>query len=91
MVSEPQTFFKAASISAQVKPQSPDTSWSSDRFLAILNPLPMSVKESGKIPVMKARVIPLVRPSNDFTVDQNDLKVCSTAVPSQVVVLYGFR
>lgn len=51
----------------------------------------MSVKESGEIPVMKARVIPLVRPSNDFTVDQNDLKVCSTAVPSQVVVLYGFR
>lgn len=42
----------------------------------------MSVKESGEMPVMKDLSIPFQ--SNDFTVDQKDLKVASTGVPSQV-------
>jgi hypothetical protein len=53
----------------------------------MLNPLPILVKESGEMPVMKVLKIPFVGPTNDFTVDQKDLKVASAVVPSQVTLL----
>ena len=73
-------------MSRYVKPQSAATSSSNDRFLATLNPLPISVKESDEMPVMK---ILGISPDchNDFSVLQKLLKLEPARVPSKVMWL----
>src|SRR5436190_1828068 len=67
-------------MSTRVSPQSLATSALDDMFLPTLNPLPIPAKESGAMPVMKAFRIPFGT-SNDFIVDQKDLKTCSHLHP----------
>src|SRR3954453_12622839 len=77
--------FSASSKSECVKPQSEARSLSNDTFDSTLNELPTPDKESGEMPVMKTLRMNPSRPI-DFTVDQKDLKVDPTAVPSQAIL-----